>query len=291
MGRPSRIESLHNPLVDQLEGYLLSLGYQVKSAKSTAWQSSWFLWWLGDQAVEQVTIKQLAAYRLYLQTRPSLQDGNALSEKTIYGYERAVRLLFDYLLETGKLSYDPCSEWAVNYPERSGKRRALSQAEIKQLYAACETINERMILVLAYGCGLRASELELLNQGDVRLDEKRLLVRRGKNAKRRMVPLSEGVARALRRQKSTDKNGPFLLHSRGRRMRAYTANKRLKAMAVRAGLAPDISLHILRHSIATHLLENGMALDQVRLFLGHTQAATTEVYTHVETSYLRRLLA
>ncbi|MEM6395793.1 MAG: tyrosine-type recombinase/integrase [Bacteroidota bacterium] len=282
---------MHRPILRELEQYLLSLGYRPKSASGISWQAGWFLWWLGDREVQMVSAKDLRAYRQYLKTRPSKNGAAHLSEKTIYGYERSVRLLFDYLLETGQISYDPCSEWRVVYPSASSQRMALSQAEIKQLYAACETIRERLILALAYGCGLRASELEMLDLGDVNLAERKLVVRRGKNGKRRLIPLSVGVAGELARRVKGDKYGPFLLHDRGGRMRAYTANKRLKAVAKRTGIKSQISLHVLRHSIATHLLENGLGLDQVRLFLGHRKAATTEVYTHIGTSQLRRLLA
>ena len=291
MGRPSQIESLHRPILCELEQYLLSLGYRPKSASGVSWRVGWFLWWLGELRFNEVRIDHLLAYRSYLRRRPNYNGPGSISDKTIYGYERSVRLLFDYLLETGQINYDPCSEWRVVYPSNSGKRMALTQAEIKQLYAACETIRERLILALAYGCGLRASELELLDVGDVNLAERRLVVRRGKNGKRRLIPLSAGVASELVRRVKGDQDGPFLLHDRGGRMRVYTANKRLREIAKRAGMKSSISLHVLRHSIATHLLENGLGLDQVRLFLGHRKAATTEVYTHINTSQLRRLLA
>ncbi|MEL6391589.1 MAG: tyrosine-type recombinase/integrase [Bacteroidota bacterium] len=282
---------MNNPILRELEQYLSSLGYRPKSASGISWQVGWFLWWLGEREVETVSAKDLRAYRRYLKHRPSKNGAAHLSEKTIYGYERSVRLLFDYMLETGQISYDPCSEWRVMYPSTSGKRTALTQAEIKQLYAACETIRERLILALAYGCGLRAAELEMLDVGDVNLAERKLVVRRGKNGKRRLIPLSAGVAGELARRAKGNQDGPFLLHDRGGRMRAYTANKRLKAVAKRAGIKSPISLHVLRHSIATHLLENGLGLDQVQLFLGHRKAATTQVYTHIQTSQLRRLLA
>ena len=80
--------------------------------------------------------------------------------------------------------------------------------------------------------------------------------------------------------------GAYLLNDRGRRMRGDTIAKHLKAVALKAGLGAGISPHVLRHAIATHLLEKGMSVERVRDFLGHGHLETTQLYTHVKTENL-----
>ncbi|MEN0050187.1 MAG: tyrosine-type recombinase/integrase, partial [Bacteroidota bacterium] len=169
---------------------------------------------------------------------------------------------------------------------------------------------ERAILSLAYGCGLRASELEKCNIKDVRLKDKLLIVPEGKNKKRRVVPMSKGVAKDLgdyfylERDRlkmgrafklyDADNRFAFMLHNQGGRMRRWTYNKYLKAIIERSEnqIIKDkqISLHNLRHSIATHLIEQGVALEQVRLFLGHSQLETTQIYTRISQEQINKLI-
>jgi site-specific recombinase XerD len=86
----------------------------------------------------------------------------------------------------------------------------------------------------------------------------------------------------------------FMLHSRGGRMRKHTYNKYLKAIIERTGneaiKEKQITIHSLRHSIATHLLEQGIAVEQVRMFLGHSQLETTQIYTHISKEQLKELI-
>lgn len=155
------------------------------------------------------------------------------------------------------------------------------------------------------GCGLRAGEMERCNVEDIRLRDRLLIVPRGKGLKRRVVPMSAGVAEDLRgyyygereslvkgRHQSVQK--AFMLHDRGGRMRKYTYNKRLKRLIERSGSElirnKQITIHSLRHSIATHLIERGIPVEQVRQFLGHSQLETTQIYTHISRKVLQKLL-
>ena len=133
-------------------------------------------------------------------------------------------------------------------------------------------------------------EAVALNVGDVDYRAGLLYVRRGKGRKRRVVPLSEQVGTGLKiyqvRQRwpyVTDRSGPaFLLNNHGTRLRGNTAGYYLKRLVKRAGLSGRITPHVLRHSIATHLLLGGMPVERVRDFLGHDHLETTQLYTHVE---------
>ena len=175
---------------------------------------------------------------------------------------------------------------------------------------SCETAQERAILSLSYGCGLRVSELEKCNIEDVKLREKILIVPKGKGLKRRVVPMSSGVVKDLSdyyyEERAHVTNGrnyrpglrAFMLHSRGGRMNKWTYNQNLKKiverMAEQTGdqsiLTQQITIHHLRHSIASHLIEQGVIIEQVRLFLGHSQLETTQLYTHISQSQLKKLI-
>ena len=223
---------------------------------------------------------------------------------------RNVRDLFTMLQNEEVLPSNPCTVLHFSYPKQKSSRTILSQAQIEQLYEACETAQERAILSLSYGCGLRVSELEKCNIEDVKLREKILIVPKGKGLKRRVVPMSSGVVKDLsdyyyeeREHLTNGRNyrpglRAFMLHSRGGRMNKWTYNQNLKKiverMAEQTGdqsiLTQQITIHHLRHSIASHLIEQGVIIEQVRLFLGHSQLETTQLYTHISQSQLKKLI-
>ncbi len=162
---------------------------------------------------------------------------------------------------------------------------------------------------MAYGCGLRATELQNCNIEDIKLREKILIVPKGKGNKRRVIPMSNGVVKDLSNyyynerealtqgrdyKLNASNQNAFMLHSRGGRMMDDTYNKHLKILIERTEnetiKEKQITIHCLRHSIATHLLEQGIAVEQVRIFLGHSQLETTQIYTHISKQQLKELI-
>jgi integrase/recombinase XerD len=141
---------------------------------------------------------------------------------------------------------------------------------------------------LFYSCGLRRSEAEALNLRDIHFKSCLLYVREGKGAKRRSVPLTKKVSDDLlyffsieRKDIKTDTQA-FIVNRLGRRMSGSGYNiifKELLAKSKISDLKPETSLHHLRHSIATHLLESGLSIEYVRDFLGHRHLESTQVYT------------
>ena len=141
---------------------------------------------------------------------------------------------------------------------------------------------------------------------NIRLREKILIVPQGKGNKRRVVPMSSGVVKDLadyhyneRKALTGERNykpgeNAFMLNKTGRRMQKWTFNGRLKEIIERTGneaiKEKQITTHNLRHSIATHLLEQGMPVEQVRAFLGHSQLETTQLYTRVSDRQIKDLM-
>jgi integrase/recombinase XerD len=179
----------------------------------------------------------------------------------------------------------------MDYPKGRSRRVILTKTEISELYIACENRGERALLSLAYGCGLRVGEIEKINRIDIRMGLGLVLVEEGKNGKRRAVPISGGVARDLAAQLQRPVGGQSFLHNdRGGRLRSFTAQKWLKRLAQRAGITKLVTAHVLRHSIASHLLAEGLEVEGVRVFLGHALLSTTEIYTQVEGEQIKELL-
>jgi integrase/recombinase XerD len=211
------------------------------------------------------------------------------------------------LQQQGTISTNPCSALYFPYPKESAAlRQILTREEISLLYAATESHTERAVLSLGYGCGLRSGEMQACDLSDIRFREKILIVPKGKGNKRRIVPLSKGVITGLldyfhndrqeRRQlpDCSPTQPAFMLNSKGGRMKTWTFNSHLKAIIERTGndrlINKQITVHALRHSIATHLLEQGIGIEQVRRFLGHSQLETTQIYTHINANQLNRLI-
>ncbi|MCL4125366.1 UNVERIFIED_CONTAM: hypothetical protein GTU68_018011 [Idotea baltica] len=157
---------------------------------------------------------------------------------------------------------------------------------------------DRAILETLYATGCRASELTGLRLREVHLKERFCKVQ-GKGSKQRMVPLGDGaiqtIEKYLARQRPrlaqprpSESDWLFLSRS-GRQMRREAIWELVKKYALIAGIATEISPHTLRHSFATHLLAGGADLRQVQELLGHASIATTQIYTHVDQSRLKKV--
>ena len=312
MARPKTIELLtkdYQELSQYYYQYLLKLGYHAHTSRSRYNYIKEFFYWLeqkGALDISQITTRQLTDYYDYLSNRPSLNQGTTLSEKTTFGHLRNVRDLFTMLQKEGVVKVNPYGGLSLSAPQPKVERIILNQDEIKQLYEVAESAQERAILSLAYGCGLRVQELRKCNVEDVKLKAKILIVPSGKGLKRRVVPMSKGVVEDLAnyyyQERENLKIGrdyvpgmkAFMLHARGGRMQPWTYNKYLKELVNRTEnytlKIKGITIHSLRHSIASHLIEQGTATEQVRLFLGHSQLETTQIYTHINQEQLAKLM-
>lgn len=177
----------------------------------------------------------------------------------------------------------------------------LTTREVDALFAAChgtadETIRDRAMLELLYATGLRVSELVGLKLREVNLQAGYLMTI-GKGNKERLVPIGEPACRAVtdylqgvRYKHDPATTNSYLFLSRlGDAMSRQAFWNLIKKRAYQAGISKNISPHTLRHSFATHLLENGADLRSVQILLGHADLSTTQIYTHVTRERLKRL--
>jgi len=167
----------------------------------------------------------------------------------------------------------------------------LSKQEIKSILEAPTNLKHRAMLSLIYACGLRRSELLNLSLSDVLSDRNVLFIRQSKGKKDRLIPISNKIIEMLRTYYKAYKPKVWLFEGQnvGERYSERSLQLVLKQALKKAGNSKPVSLHWLRHSYATHLLESGTDLRYIQELLGHDSSKTTEIYTHVTTKSLQQI--
>jgi integrase/recombinase XerD len=211
-----------------------------------------------------------------------------------------IRSFFRFLLIEGEINENPVS--LIESPKIGMKLpEVLSISEIDSIIGVIdlskpEGHRNKAIIETLYGCGLRVSELVNLRITDIHFAEGFVTVT-GKGDKQRLVPISNKALREIdnyrpereRLRVIHDQNIMFL-NRRGRRLTRAMIFTIIKDLAARAGIRKKISPHTFRHSFATHLVEGGADLRAVQEMLGHESILTTEIYTHIDRSFLRDTL-
>lgn len=263
-----------------------------------------FFEWLLANNIEAITdLKQahLKEYYKYLEMRPNKKTKALLGTSHLNHNFLAIDKLLEFLHNQGMNTAPIPTHYRLKHDEqkRINNIEILSQTDIKELYNNIENtyLNRpfleretkhyqlKLIFALYYACGLRRSEGLRLTLDDVNFDNRTVFVRKGKNYKDRIIPMSEGVYRDLQDYMYNFRNRLKLPHKRLfihsvstlchnlHHLQSITQNQALQAKR--------ITLHSLRHSIATHLLQNGMRIENIAQFLGHSSLETTQLYTHI----------
>lgn len=159
----------------------------------------------------------------------------------------------------------------------------LSRGEVQRLLSAVKNPKHRALLMLIYSAGLRVGEAVRLRPGDVDPERRLLFVRGGKGRKDRYTLLSERAVAAVREYLEREEVGPWLFPGPrpDRPLSTRSVQKIVAQARIAAGIEKHITVHTLRHSFATHLLEAGIDLRYIQELLGHASARTTQIYTHV----------
>jgi integrase/recombinase XerD len=224
---------------------------------------------------------------------------DGMSPRTLARETSALRGLYGFLAAEKILPEDPTAD-LTNARRWAMLPKILSTEEVQRILDAPDVttprgLRDRAMFELLYACGLRVSELATLPKESLRLPEGFVLVR-GKGGKERIVPVADSsarwVARWLAKGRATAGAGSRWVFpgTKGRPITRQTVFLALKAAAVKAGLpAASVSPHVLRHAFATHLVDNDADLRAVQLMLGHADIATTEIYTHVSRSRVRKV--
>lgn len=262
----------------------------------------------GKTQIADIENKHIKQHYRNLKQRTNKRYGGGLSPSYLNKHLQAIQRFSDYLRQSGRLQipklYIPTEE------DEHQIKDILSQEEIQQLYKATSTypeahqnfapwmyealaLRDKAMLTIIYGCGLRRNEAVQLDISDIHADKNYIHVRKGKNYKERIVPINttginhlqnylyESRPRFLRNEKEE----AFFISQRGKRINGQSMLLRVKLLVQRVDNTElqqkEIGLHTLRHSIATHLLQNGMKLEAIAKFLGHSSLESTQIYTHL----------
>jgi integrase/recombinase XerD len=212
----------------------------------------------------------------------------------------ALRSFYKFLERDRRIQHNPVQ--SVRFPKFSqGLPKVLSSSEVEALLNkpdAGQTLGQRdkAMFELLYAAGLRVSELTDLGLQQVHLDAGYIIVR-GKGSKERLVPVGEYASEALNLYLEDGRvklvQGKFtpevFVNRRGRKLTRQGVWKIIKQYALAAGIRQNLTPHMLRHSFATHLLENGADLRSLQSLLGHSDISTTQIYTHVARTRLKEI--
>jgi integrase/recombinase XerD len=265
-------------LLNELGVYLKAVGYQTQTQSALLKGIQEFLDWL-EKPINKVERSDLQQYHDYLKTRPNKLYLGGLSSQSIQLAFWQLRVCFGYLEKQGSLEHNPAAAYKLGKVSHE-VREILTKPQIELLYQQAHKLKERITLHLFYGLGLRRSEGERLNRGD--LDGNRLYLRKTKQGGSRVMPLLPNIQADLQAYLATrtDQQAALILNSRARRMRGASYLKLLRKLLKKAKLPEGIDLHSLRHSIATHLVQSAMPLHQVQQYLGHRHIESTQNYLH-----------
>ena len=294
----------YKAIVNEFIVWIDTLGYSDSVKHACKYRITDFLQWLETKQVQRINLltdQHIKDYRVFLETRPNKQfKGRLLSAAHINWYFFAINKLLEFLHQYGVENLP----FPDNYRIKTDRKECvlpfdiLTQGEVKTLRGCIENayLNQpfeerqikqyqlRLIFALYYGCGLRRSEGYNLQIQNIDFDRKTVFVHQGKNYKDRIIPMSEGVYNEVQdyiynfRHKLKLNHNRLFIYSP---ITLYIALKRLQNICNNDKIkAKRITLHTLRHSIATHLLQNGMTIENIALFLGHSDLDTTQIYTH-----------
>ncbi len=178
---------------------------------------------------------------------------------------------------------------SVKIPKKDKKLpEVLTKEEVKRLIDSADNRKSKLIISLLYSSGLRVSELVNLKISDLNLDESIGWVRKGKGNKDRLFSISSSLSKEIK-EYLNDKEGNIYLFSKNEPLTTRNIQKIIKGTRIRSKINKKVTPHTLRHSLATHLLEQGTDIRLIQTLLGHASISTTQLYTHVSTEQIKKI--
>jgi integrase/recombinase XerD len=280
---PPKLAELSGACTEQLlqfEAYLQSKRYSINTIKTYCDSLKTFFRFCSETPIDQLDTEDVIRfntdYILKKGLSASFQNQVINAIKLFYRQRFNKRMVVDNL----------------HRPRREKRLpNVLSKEEVKAILEAPVNVKHRAMLSLIYACGLRRSELLHLTLKDVQSDRNLLFIRQSKGKKDRLVPLSPKLIELLRTYYKMYKPQQWLFEGehQGNPYSEKSLENVMKQSLKKAGIQKKASLHWLRHSYATHLLENGTDLRYIQELLGHSSSRTTELYTHVSTKNIQQI--
>jgi site-specific recombinase XerD len=294
MSKPTELENLKREFLEHLE---IEKGRSLKTIENYDRYISRFLGHTKVFLAKQITDSIVREFRLWLNRQSAGKDNETLKRRTQNYYLIALRAFLKYLRKQGITSLSPERIELAKIGERS--LDLISSEELERLMKSPQgdtlsSLRNRAMLELLFSTGLRVSELCALNH-DLDLSKDEFSVR-GKGEKIRVVFLSENARQVVKEylKKRTDMDEALFIQlgknsktADTLRITPRSVERLVKHYATKAGITRKVTPHIIRHSFATDLLQNGADLRSVQALLGHANIQTTQVYTHITDKHLR----
>lgn len=268
--------------VDEFRRWLRSKRYSENTIKTYCEALQAFLRFCGNKAVDEITNADIINFNNDFLLRRQLSS--SYQNQVV----NSIKLFFKKIENTG---FDI---ELVHRPRREKRLpNVLSKAEVKSLLEAHNNIKHKAMLSLVYSCGLRSSELINLKINDIDSARNLLHVKNAKGKKDRICPLSDKTIELLRTYFIDYRPDIYLFEGQ---VKAEPYDSRSLQMVLKTALSKTkiqkpVTLHWLRHSYATHLLEGGTDLRYIQEILGHKSSRTTEIYTHVSTRSIQKIIS
>ena len=279
---------------------------EISLSKETIEQMVRFKYWLKSKRYSENTVhtytEALTVFLRYYHTKAITEITNddlilfnndyILAKQLSASYQNqivnAIKLFFrtitDKTLVIDKIHRPKCPKLLPN---------VLSKEEVKGILEALPNIKHRVMLSLIYSCGLRRGELLKLKITDIDSNRHLIIIRQAKGRKDRIAPLSDKILNLLREYYKVYKPNFWLFEGQDKQSQydERSLQNVLKNAVEKCGITKAVSLHWLRHSFATHLLENGTDLRYIQEILGHSSSKTTEIYTHVSIRSIQNVMS
>ena len=266
--------------IETFKRYLLSKRYSSNTIATYCDALKSFLTFFNTKSVKSITNDDIILYN----------NNYILKNKLSTSYQNqivnAIKLYFKIVQETS------IEIEKIHRPKREKTLpNVLSKEEVKLILNAHHNLKHKSILSLIYSCGLRRSELINLKLTDIDSKRNIINIKQAKGKKDRIVPLSSKILEMLRMYYSDYKPKYWLFEglNKGEQYSEQTLQSILKQALKKVNITKPVTLHWLRHSYATHLLESGTDLRYIQELLGHNSSKTTEIYTHVSTKSLQQI--
>jgi integrase/recombinase XerD len=273
------IHPINQPALVALIEMLQMKAYSESTLKTYRNEFAQLLYLLKANSVNELTADRLRGYFLYC------INTLKLSENTLHSRINAVKFYFEQVLHRQKFFFD------IPRPKKpSILPKVIHAKDIKQLFEVTANLKHNTMLKLCYGMGLRVSEIVNLKVTDIDSKSMQVLVQRAKGKKDRYVNLPESVLLQLREYFRQYRPKKYLFEGQyGEPYSTRSAQQVFKAALKKSRVNKDIGIHGLRHSFATHLLENGTDIKFIQELLGHNDIKTTLRYTHVSQRSLKKV--
>jgi len=264
----------------QMEQQLQLKGYSDSTQRTYKNEFLIYLKQLKQVAAEDIQEVRIKSYLQYCYTTLKL------SENTIHSRMNALKFYYEQVLGREKFFYEiPRPKKHLQLP------RVISEEKILEGLLAIQNIKHQTLLLTAYSAGLRVSEVVRLRITDINADRMQIFISKAKGKKDRMVTLSSFTLQALRVYMEAYKPRNWIFEGQPNtdHISIRTAQEIFKQAYQKLGLPPSVSFHSLRHSYATHLLENGTDIKYIQELLGHNDIKTTLRYTHVSMKAIQKI--